>query len=493
MKYCFCILGWHFYEDFYETIYRIAGDKYIISHREKEFFAGRNDLHGLFERLKPDLYFCENRGLEWGGYHQFIDMDLYPNYDFVIFCHDDLVIKDLSLVDAIKEKFRDPKIKVVGNTKRADNRYDRYKDLMFFPDKDDFMFRTVRGSFLAARTDVFSVIGNFPVCWDSTRVRPGKSSLKNFGYLVTKNFGIDSIAYLDEDNVLDTKYLFEMSRGDFQETIVLIEKRKKRRKKALRVRIDSSEPDQIMDNQEPQELNGRLRDDPVIVLGMHHSGTSILAEILHRNGVFMHANIAHHESKLFTRKINDLLIMGGGANWASYPIMPVAQVMAKLDEIRAYIDEKAYKKYIEAGYDGHSRWGFKDPRTCVVLPLYLEIFPNAQLLHIIRNEDDVAASLAASKKKALGVNPDLDFWKALHRQHLSRAREYGTRHKHYYEFTYEDFCRRPVEVVKDVFKYLNVPFTDVIGQFLRKNIYTHRINVSSKPKTHMEEVTEYAS
>lgn len=225
-------------------------------------------------------------------------------------------------------------------------------------------------------------------------------------------------------------------------------------------------------------MNNQFRDDPVIVLGMHHSGTSILAEILHRNGVFMQANMPHHESRFFTIEVNDEMIMGGGANWASNPIMPVASVMAKLDEVRACIEGKACINYVEAGYDGLSRWGFKDPRACVLLPLYREIFPNAQLLHIIRNENDVAASLAASKKKGLGVRPDVEFWKSLWRQHVDRAREYGARHKAYYEFRYEDFCWCPIDVIKEVFNYLGASFTAATEQFLREKIYTHRINVA---------------
>jgi len=238
-------------------------------------------------------------------------------------------------------------------------------------------------------------------------------------------------------------------------------------------------------------MNHQLSDDPVIVLGMHHSGTSILAEILHRNGVFMQANMPHHESKFFTIKINDEMIMGGGANWANNPIMPVAEVMAKLDDVRKQVERKALVKYMEAGYDGHSPWGFKDPRTCVTLPLYLEIFPNAQLLHIIRDEKDVAISLAASDKKGLGIISDLDFWMDLQRQYVGRAREFGTRHKHYHELRYEDFCRHPVEVMKEVFAYLNLDFSEVAEQFLEKNVYTHRINlsrqtqVSSKQHVHI--------
>jgi len=216
--------------------------------------------------------------------------------------------------------------------------------------------------------------------------------------------------------------------------------------------------------------NLRLRDDPVIVLGMHHSGTSIVAEILHRNGVFMQANMGHYESKFFTRAVNDELIMGGGANWAAVPIMPAGDVMAKLAVARDLIERKAYKRYVQAGYDGESRWGFKDPRTCVVLPLYLEVFPKAQLLHIVRDGDDVAGSLAASEKQAVGVNPDRPYWKDLWRQHVDRAREYGCRHHAYYELRYEDLCERPVEVMRPVFDYLRLPFTSATEQFLIENV-----------------------
>jgi hypothetical protein len=55
--------------------------------------------------------------------------------------------------------------------------------------------------------------------------------------------------------------------------------------------------------------------------------------------------------------------------------------------------------YTECGYNGKSKWGFKDPRLCVVLPLYLKLFPKAQVVHIRRNPNDVAASLGKRKKR----------------------------------------------------------------------------------------------
>jgi hypothetical protein len=210
---------------------------------------------------------------------------------------------------------------------------------------------------------------------------------------------------------------------------------------------------------------------------MHHSGTSILARILHENGVFMQANMRHYESKFFTIQINERMILGDEAGWAQIPMMPVDEVLQHTDAVRRVVAKKSWRKYREAGYDGFSRWGFKDPRTCVLLPLYMEIFPCAQYVHIIRNADAVATSLAENNKKGVGIKSDRAFWKNLWQQYTDRAREYGRKSEGYLEITYEAFCTRPVDVVQEVFAFLDVEFTEKTRGFLQEKIYTHRINI----------------
>jgi len=222
-----------------------------------------------------------------------------------------------------------------------------------------------------------------------------------------------------------------------------------------------------------------LRDDPVLLLGMHHSGTSIVAEVLHRHGVFMAADMGHHESRFFV-ELDDRLVMGGGAAWARDPILPVDDVLAKVDPARHAVEAGGMRSYRSAGYDGTSRWGFKDPRACVTLPLLLELFPRAQLVHVVRDENDVAASLARSEKAGLGQLDDRDHWVSLQRQHVARAREYGSRHGDYQEFAYEDFCRAPAEVTRPVFDRLGLPWTPEVERFLTERIYTHRIGVAAR-------------
>lgn len=66
-----------------------------------------------------------------------------------------------------------------------------------------------------------------------------------------------------------------------------------------------------------------LLDDPIIVLGIHHSGTSILAELLHLQGVFMNPTNKigkrRYEPKFFNKAINGFILgvpsNGREASW----------------------------------------------------------------------------------------------------------------------------------------------------------------------------------
>ena len=48
-------------------------------------------------------------------------------------------------------------------------------------------------------------------------------------------------------------------------------------------------------------------------------------------------------------------------------------------------------------------WGWKDPRNTFTLPLWLELFPEARVLHVTRHGVDVAASLRYRQRKGLAA------------------------------------------------------------------------------------------
>lgn len=213
----YCVVGWHFLPTFYETLYRLPGDKYIISHRDRPFVESQPVYH----LIARDLIFCENIGLDWGAYHQFNALGYWRRYALIVYCHDDIIIRDPAFIDEVVRRFEDPRLMVLGNGrngKDAEFRFGKYRHRMFYDDSDDFLVRTVRGSFFAARRELFEVIGNFPVYWKAKTLKKGNISLRNFAYLVCKHFGIDAVGYLDDRNYLKTRYIVELKRGDLDGT-----------------------------------------------------------------------------------------------------------------------------------------------------------------------------------------------------------------------------------------------------------------------------------
>jgi hypothetical protein len=219
----------------------------------------------------------------------------------------------------------------------------------------------------------------------------------------------------------------------------------------------------------------------MLVVGMHNSGTSVLAEILHRHGLVLGVDAAHHENRFFRNEVNEGLVMGGGDRWARLPILSVEEVLSHEQVVRDHLYRHWLERFRACGYDGVSPWGFKDPRTCVLLPLYLEIFPDAKVLHILRDPDDLAASLSHKRKRGVGIRRDPEHWKRLAAAYTERVRYCA---EHYanpcLEISYEELCREPVPVVSRVFEFLGLPFSEVARAFVVDRMHTARIGTSER-------------
>lgn len=159
---------------------------------------------------------------------------------------------------------------------------------------------------------------------------------------------------------------------------------------------------------------GRFADAPLIVLGMHRSGTTMLAELLDRLGLFVGHELETNHEALYFLEVNGELFRRCNATW-DQP-RPVARFLEQRDavdltrrcvesdlrskNVRAFVGWKRYWR--QGGIDGLDEpWGFKDPRTVFTLPLWLELFPRAKIAYVVRNGVDVANSLLARERKRL--------------------------------------------------------------------------------------------
>ncbi|MCA9175346.1 MAG: sulfotransferase [Planctomycetales bacterium] len=212
---------------------------------------------------------------------------------------------------------------------------------------------------------------------------------------------------------------------------------------------------------------------------MHNSGTTVLAGCLHQAGLFLACNTSRNESHFFSIHVNDELIMGGGDNWAKLPILSVDEVLSHRERVGGYILRQWRDDYMQWGYDGCSRWGIKDARICVLLPLYLELFPGAKILFIRRDPDDIAASLSHREKKGVGIRNDEAHWRQLTEAHFARVREYGQARADFYEISYEELCRQPAQVAPGMFEFLEMEYTAAIESNFQKRLRTDRIGTKA--------------
>ena len=144
-------------------------------------------------------------------------------------------------------------------------------------------------------------------------------------------------------------------------------------------------------------------DKPVIILGMHRSGTSMIARLLKQMGLFIGDDLfdeTHSESRYFLR-VNDELLKRVHATWDNpknfdYFLENENIVAMSTSRVKYDLGTSQMKGFLGSHTSLQSintPWGWKDPRTMITAPIWLNIFPKAKIVYILRNGIDVANSL----------------------------------------------------------------------------------------------------
>lgn len=131
----------------------------------------------------------------------------------------------------------------------------------------------------------------------------------------------------------------------------------------------------------------------IIVAGFHRSGTSLVCQMLERAGLFLGydllgANPSNRYGHLEDKEILDLhegILADNGRTWqVGEPFLPVL-TEARRDEMRRMVERRNAE---------HGLWGFKDPRSCLFLPIWKDAMPEAKVLLVYRHFADSTHSLA---------------------------------------------------------------------------------------------------
>ncbi len=135
----------------------------------------------------------------------------------------------------------------------------------------------------------------------------------------------------------------------------------------------------------------------VLILGMHRSGTSLLARVANLCGVPMdredklmkpsHDNRRGYWEPEYIAKLNDDILDAYGGSWCAPPIgaLPAGRLESELTERI----EACVAPWLKTGRS----WLWKDPRLTVTLPAWLASLPSPVGLISLRNPMDIWLSL----------------------------------------------------------------------------------------------------
>lgn len=157
---------------------------------------------------------------------------------------------------------------------------------------------------------------------------------------------------------------------------------------------------------------------PIIIIGMHRSGTTMIASMLRELGLFIGSDLEENAESMFFIKHNDWIFHQCGGAWDNPEsiqwLFRNPEILRMTEE---YIRERigglpvasylGWKRVITGAnpLTGMSQevWGWKDPRTTYTLPFWQRMYPDARVIHIYRHGVPVSASLRARERRKLRV------------------------------------------------------------------------------------------
>ena len=192
---------------------------------------------------------------------------------------------------------------------------------------------------------------------------------------------------------------------------------------------------------------------PVFIIGMHRSGTTMVAQALASAGVYPGAICDHNSEPLYAIDINERLLEEANGNWWNVPAESALEVAVK-SGMSALKARDLYAAHLKISTGSSLRqwmhyagpWLVKDPRLSLTLPWWLERFPNAKVIWVLRDEAAVVdslllrQSLSYEAQSALGAEGALELARAYTSNAAKLLKRYGVDYRavHYEDLTSSD-------------------------------------------------------
>ena len=218
----------------------------------------------------------------------------------------------------------------------------------------------------------------------------------------------------------------------------------------------------------------------IFVLGMHRSGTSAIARILNLMGVYFggeHVGTGRSDenAKGFwerrdVRDLNDDILFNSRCDWDCVTNFDLDTV--PVESTSAYASAAAE---IVLNMDAHRPWFVKEPRLCLLFPVWRQALENPCCIHVLRNPLEVAHSLRT--RNGIPIRAGVALWEIYNLRALN-----GSAGLPRVLVPFDDLMANASALVERLHAALaerggfglRVPSSNELSRFLDAELYRHR-------------------
>jgi len=163
----------------------------------------------------------------------------------------------------------------------------------------------------------------------------------------------------------------------------------------------------LMDSTKPV-AQSRWQRAPVIIVGAHRSGTTATTGALELLGLQIGQRLDSHRESKALQQFHETYLQRLGATWyRPAPFLDWVQTPDGERDCLEYLSKGIWQEFGRIfGYRNNPKglwlltrlklgaaWGWKEPRTTLFAPLWLQFFPEARVIDVIRHPLAVAMSI----------------------------------------------------------------------------------------------------
>ena len=217
----------------------------------------------------------------------------------------------------------------------------------------------------------------------------------------------------------------------------------------------------------------------MLIIGAHRSGTSATARALELLGLQIGQRLDSHYEPRQLQKLHEDYLRKVGAAWHNpEPFLKWIESGEGKHDCVSHLEKNIRQNFGQIlGYRRNPKglwlrgrlkfraaWGWKEPRTTLFAPAWLEIFPNARIVHVVRDAQAAASSLRERELKfqAAGDPPtpnlsNLDYCKQLIQIYLA-AGERLANSSNYQKVRFEQLQANPADALASLGQFCGLRF-----------------------------------